>query len=447
MKKKIISILLTVSLILPVFLGLPCTENALADAYTLPAEVSVSAKTAVLMNVETGFNVFERNINDKVYPASLTKLITALVVLDKVRELSAVVTAYDGVLSDIAGEGASNSEIQPGEQLTVEQLIYCLLVPSACDAANVLAMYVSKNIPDFVKLMNEKAKALGMASTNFTNAHGLFEANQYSTTYDLLLLAKEVIKSEFLIKVCSSARYTIPETNKHSERTLVTTNYMVDENTAWYSPSTIGIKTGNTDESGRNLITYSKKDNISYICIVTGCDNSNDNIRPDFDDTFTLLNWAFNSLQMTRLASANDTLGEVKVTLCREKDHVSAVASEDYYSIVPSNAVDSVIIKPVLNNEEIQAPVKKGDELGYAVVSCSGVELGKIKLIAAEDMDRSIILFIEYEVGQFVSSKPFMAVAIIVVTIVAVCIFLNIHHNRKRRRYYNSKSKRKQDDE
>ena len=390
MKKYIISVFLSIIFII----SLAITP---ANAYTLSSDVTIHADAVLLKNIEADMVIYEKNADKVVYPASITKLMTALVVVENVPDLDVMITAGENVVNDLLGTGASILLLEPGEQMSAANLLYGLLVSSGCDAANVLAEYVSGSVSAFVDKMNEKAAVLGMNNTHFVNAHGLHDDNHYTTARDLEKLGMAVMKSEFLLKVCSTSRYTIPATNMSKERYLATTNLMMDGSSSWFYKRVKGLKTGFTDPAGRCLMSLAEKDGEQYLCIVLGCDPYDEKgnpIRNDFNNTKDLLYWAYTDFEYAKIAEKGSPAGEVKLKLCSKKDFVLAVLEEDFYSVVPKESESSVIIEPHFEKDTVKAPIKQGQVLGYAIIYCAGEELGRVNLVSPEAYKKSTILAI-----------------------------------------------------
>ena len=422
-----------------------------ASAYTLPADMTLFGKNILLKNLETNMVVYEKNIDEQIFPASITKLMTALVVMDKVKDINEIATCGENVEKDLLGTDASIMFLKPGEQIPVKELLYGLLVSSGCDAANVLAEHVSGSVFAFVEEMNNMAKKLGMENTNYMNAHGLHDDNHYTTVRDLEKLGTAVIQNETLVEICGTSRYTVPPTNKSDERYLSTTNQMLDASTSNYYKRIRGLKTGFTDAAGRCLMSYAVNEDKgqSYLCIVMGCAPEDENgkyVRNEFKDTYNLLYWAYTDFDYVTVAKKDSPTAEVNVRLCKERDFVLAVTESDLSAIIPKDSLSSVIVEPHIGSTEIEAPVNKGDYLGYAVVYCAGVELGRVDLVASESCERSFTLLVTDSVKKALFHPVTIIVFGILFLALAVFAFFNIRENIIRARLYDEKMKQKEID-
>ncbi len=414
---------------------------AAAACYTLPAGTQLHAKAVYMMNVETGTVVYELDPHRQVYPASVAKLMTALVAVELSPSLDEKITVYEGVVDDLLGTGASVAGLLPGEQLTMRQLLGCLLVPSACDAANAIAIALCGSVEAFVAQMNLRASTLGMNDSYFTNAHGLHDPAQVTSAYDLVQLGKEILNHPELTELCASVSYTLPPTNlKQEERVFETTNFMINPTSSWYYRRVQGLKTGYTDDAGRNLLSLAEKDGRRYLTAVLGCPVETLNgyqVHHEFDDTDALLHWAFTDLDYLCVVQTTRPVGEVKVTLCADTDYVTAVPSADFYAIVPSQSAESVLLEPHLTVTELRAPVEQGTPLGTATVLCAGEEVGTVQLVAQQSCKRSLLLWIRDWFVRF--SKVLLVIAAVLVLLIAAFVVWNVRVNRRRRRLWNSK--------
>ena len=219
----------------------------------------IEARNLLLAETKTGKILYERNINDKIYPASLTKLMTAILVVENC-ELDEIVTVSENAVFSVPMEYV-NANLQVGEELTVEDLLYVMLIPSANDAANALAEHVGGNIESFSAMMNSRAKELGCTGSNFTNPSGFHQEEHYTTTKDLFLISQKAIENNVIKKILGTTTYTLPSTNKYNKasRIFTTTNYMIRKNLKnFYCDYCIGAKTGYTGEAGLCLASYAE---------------------------------------------------------------------------------------------------------------------------------------------------------------------------------------------
>ena len=255
MKKRAICLLFTV-----IFAFSFSSVSVFADddyqGYDASAKgVEIESKTALLYSIDTDDVIFSKNADVKRYPASLTKLMTAYIVVKNCKNLDEVVTVDSDWFEELLGSGATVANLKDGEELTVRNLLHMMLIPSAADASDTLAVYIGGSLEKFVDMMNAEAKSLKMDSTHFMNPHGLHDENHYSTASDLLKLSKAVLKMPVIKEICAKSSYTVPATNKSEERDLVTTNLMQNASTDYYYKYARGMKTGFTTPAGRCLIS------------------------------------------------------------------------------------------------------------------------------------------------------------------------------------------------
>ena len=278
-----------------------CLLAGPASAAEVP-DPAIQAKAALLVDANTGRMVYGKNEHEELYPASLTKIMTALLTLEAVDggqlSMDQQITVTESALEGLAADG-STAGIRAGEVLTVEQLLECMLIVSANEACNILAEQVSGSVDAFVDAMNAKAEALGCEGTHFVNATGLHDSQHYTTAWDLYLITKEAMKHEDFMRICDTARATIPATNLSEERNLYTTNYLID---TWRSLGYIysnahGIKTGSTDEAGHCLVSSATEGSLSFISVALGGPRetlADGEIRTySFFDTREMFKWAF----------------------------------------------------------------------------------------------------------------------------------------------------------
>ena len=285
--------------------------------------------------------------------------------------------------------------------------------------------------------MNQKAAELGMENTHYVNPHGLHNENQYTTAYDMWILTKAALKYEAFKEITSATRYQMPATNLSKQKLLVTTNMLQDPSTVYYYKYASGIKTGYTDEAGRNLISTGKYDGYSYIIILmkSPVEDNGRRVRYEFVDSKSLYRWAFTEFEYKRIYDNKSIVGEAPVTLSLESDHVTLVPKEDLSAILPQKADLSTIEVDIhLKSPTFKAPIKIGDELGSADISYAGEKIKTITLVAGTNVKSSFILSVWDFFSGIFSSKPFLIILGILLVAAAIFVLYVITINRKRRK-------------
>ncbi len=397
-----------------------------------PSGFDVTAKTAVFASLDTGEVLFERNPNQQVYPASITKIMTVLLILESEKyNPSGKIAMTDEVLKIISGTGSSVSNLRAGEEVTEEDLIYLILMSSFGDCAYLGAIHYGGSVPEFVKMMNDKAKALGLKNTHYQNPVGLHDAENYTTAYDTLKLTSYALKNQTFKKVCETTRYTVGATQFSRARTISTTIFLQDSTTNYYYTYAKGVKTGYTDEAGRCLVSTASYNGYNYICILFGCpvDNSK---RHEFVDSKNLYKWAFNNFEYKEAANTKNPVCETKVNLSLQTDYIPVYIQKDFLTVLPKKADESTIsVKPHLNSESIDAPVKKGDVLGTADIIYAEKVIGTVNLVAGDDVSRNFFLYSLFLIKSFFISKYMIALYIVVALVILLFFIAVIKLNRK----------------
>lgn len=255
-----------------------------------PQGPQVQAESAVLMDVDYGICLYEKNMHQKQYPASITKIMTALLTIEN-SDLSDVVTFSENAVYGIEPE-SSHIGIDVGEQLTVEQSLYALMLASANEVAMGLAEHVAGSVGAFVDMMNERAKELGCKNTHFVNPHGLHDEKHYVTAYDMALIAREAYHNQTFLNVVCTVSYEIPPTNMEEETRYLLNHQKLLSDEGWYYTGCRGGKTGFTDQALNTLVTFAKKENRTFVCVDLKTDGT-----PIYSDTIALLDYGFANFQ------------------------------------------------------------------------------------------------------------------------------------------------------
>lgn len=396
------------------FLSFPVSAAEEDTAETAPAvvktlnEPEIHCKAALLVDANTGTVVYAKNEHQEMYPASLTKIMTALLVFEAIDSgklsLSQTVTASNTITS-LDSDG-STANIQPGEVLTVEQLLYCMLVVSANEACVILAEQVAGDVTTFVSMMNAKAQELGCENTHFVNPTGLHDPQHYTSAWDLYLIAKQALTHADFLRICDTGSITIPATNLSDARTLHSTNYLIDgwRSRGYLNKDAHGVKTGSTSDAGHCLVSTATRGSLSFISVALGGDRvtlDDGEIRTySFYDTNLLFNWGFDNFAYRTVLTKDQVLKEVAVSLSKI-DHVTVHPAENVSVLMPSVLTAEDLEQTINIQDPVEAPVKAGDKLGTVELSYDGKVYATADLLAYNDVDASPLLTFLRDVKEF----------------------------------------------
>ncbi len=328
----------------------------------------LSCKGAVLINGKTGQVLYGREQETRLYPASTTKILTAMIVLNKAR-LDELVTVGEGV------EGIDGTSIWlvEGEQLTVEELLYAMLLNSANDAALVLAQHVGGSEQGFAQMMNSAARKCGAVNSNFVNPHGLPDENHYTTPYDLSMIAKEAMKNPKFRKIVATSTKNISRKDPEAQRELYNRNRLLNG----YKGGN-GIKTGYTNAAGQCFVASAKRGGRELIAVVLGSEGNE-----VWHDAQKLLDYGFGGFRSIQVVQ-NGTLVSSDISVKNGVGDAAALALQSLRIDVPMGSDPD--IRRELHLKELEAPVKKGQRLGVMVVANGQGEIGCIDLVAAHEV-------------------------------------------------------------
>ncbi len=442
--KRFLSVFLLIALIMSLWAVPSAAAGGPSSTPVLPAEPELNAKAALLVDTNTGAVVYAKNEHQELYPASLTKIMTALLVLEAVedgklamdQQLTASASAFEGLSSD-----GSTANIQVGETMTVENLLYCMLVVSANEACDILAEAVSGSVSAFVDAMNAKAQELGCKHTHFVNPNGLHDSQHYTSAWDMYLITSAALKYDVFMTICDTATATIPATNLSPARTLHTTNYLIG---AWWSRGYLnsnahGIKTGSTSEAGHCLVSSAARGSLSFISVVLGCDRvtlENNEIRTySFYDTNQLFDWAFDNFSYQTILEESEMLQEVPVSLSKT-DHITVHPAKDVEVLMPNGLSPEHLERKVsLRADPAEAPISEGDVLGTLTLSYDGKEYATVNLLALNDVEASKLLTFWRDVQLFFSKTSVKVAAAALLVLLLALIVWKLLFSRRRYRY------------
>ena len=427
------------------------TPKMKAEAMLFTPNNTVQSDAAILMNMDIGEVVYEKNADMKEMPGALAQIMTAVVVLENCDDISAVkITAKEDMYTVLEeseySEDLRYAGIEEGDTLTAEDLLYAMMLGSSCEAAYMLADHFGNGNQDtFAEMMNEKAEALGMTNTRFTNGTGMYSARQLSTARDMMTLLNYAMTLPHFETISCTNIYT-PPTAEKEERTDDWTwqhsNLMVDESSEFFCNGVRGIKTASSQEGGRSIACKGSRDGNNYLLVCMGApmqDLEGNNRFYHLEDAQNILEWAFKHLTFQDVLSPSTQLGEVRVNNADGEDFVLLKPTEGY-SCIWCDTTDLTSIQRVTDwPEVVDAPVHAGDKLGKVTLKLSGETLAEIDVVAASDVQRSFWKYNLSEIPGFFKSKylrsTWVLALVLSVLYIAACVFFafRYHEERKKR--------------
>lgn len=386
-----------------------------------------SAGSCILIDSKTGQVLYEYRTDQKhVYPASTTKMMTAILALEKGKP-DQMMTASKAAVYEI-GEGGMNIGITDGEELRMEDLLNALMLSSANETANIIAENIAPTRKEFVEMMNRKAKELGANDTHFVNTCGIHNPDHYTTAADLAKIARYAMTLPKFREIVEKSSYTLPATNKHdSWPALPVTNYALVKYKSKYFSRINGIKTGYTSEAGHNLVTSAINDDngMELIAVVLGVKGNMSGAqakKKSQDYSIDLLEYGFQNFSLQKITDASQLVKNVQVTDAKGNETLDLVTAGELSSVLPNDKSSWNIIKNEHINNDIKAPVKQGDVLGYIEYERNGILLGKVNVIASKGIEQNVKVKIA-ETAKKTAAHPLL-IKIIVSAVTALLLFI-----------------------
>ncbi len=423
---------------------------------TLLEDLQPRSEILLLQSLQDDTVIFERNTTERTPPASLTKIVTAILTLENCTDLEQLVAVPQSVIDSLAGTNSSNAGLKAGEMISVYDLLCCMLIPSANEAAATLADFISGgNTDEFVQNMNIFVERLGCANTHFMTPHGLDTEGQYTTAADVAKIMKYALTfaySDIFADIIGQTTYTLPASNLHEKpRTIRTTNFLMNTGYAdYYCKYVIGGKTGSTSQAGKCVAAVADHGGYAYLVIVMNAPS--DDVDHDgygengaFTDSKLMLEWVYSHIRYEQVLSASEVMAEARVRLSAKTDHVALQPAEDLFAFVPSGVDEnSVLVKPVDGSipASVDAPIEKGEKIGEAAVFYADQEIARTDLVAAESVSRNLFLFIGSMIAEMFRHPVVRGVLFLLALLVGGYIVLVVRVNRARRRKQKQKNSR-----
>ena len=408
--------------------------------------VHTESERFYLINLDTGAVLFDKNSTERCAPASLTKIMTAIVALERCEDLETPITLSQAAYDELLGTGSSLSGLKAGETLPFKDMLACMMIPSGNDAAMAIAEFIGGgSIPAFVDMMNEKAKELGCNDTHFVNVQGLDDDGHYTSAKDVAVMAQHALGFSIFGDIVSKKSYELPASNLQDARTVETSNLMMNEGIKeYYLDGITGLKTGTTTNAGRCICCTATRNGYTYMAVVMGgpfYDYDEDGVNENFAfmDARAMMNWCFDNIRLKVVAEHTQIAAVSDVKYASSVDHLRLVPAEDYTALVIKNADPaSVLIEP---SEELpkslRAPIRKGEYICKGRVLYADQEIASIDLVAAENVRFNLFVFIWTVLKTIFKSAVFKLLLAAFLIFVAVFIGLTIRKNMYRKQSKN----------
>lgn len=422
---------------------------ALLD-YAVDDTYYVRAKASALIDLDAGALLYGGNIDAQIYPASLTKIMTCMIALER-GNLDDILTVSESSQQDLV-IGGSTANLKVGEQISLRELLYCVMVSSANEACNVVAEYISGSISGFVALMNEYAAALGMTSTHYANTHGLHSDEHYTTVRDLSTLVRWAWQHELFREFSTVTKHVVPATNLSEERELHTTNYLTSGLVVgkYYYEKAAGIKTGFTSKAGGCLISTAQDGDKHLLSIVVGCDTIENDDGTTTDERFTetkkLLEYGLNHFSLVQVLSDTTMAGMPEVLYADGRGSVVVRAKDNISVLLPDGFDVSKIEMQVsyTSGPPLEAPLEAGQTVGTVTAVYEGKPIASCDLVTLTAVARSVPEYVADKaneaVGGFFGRMMhywYLTVPLLLVVLAVAVMFIlravNIRKAKKRR--------------
>jgi len=368
------------------------------------------------------FSLYGKNAEQKMYPASTTKILTAILAIEHYSLEEKLTASYESVMS--IPSGYSNAAIQVGESLTVKELLEVFLVHSANEAGFILAENISGSFSKFANLMNKKTEEIGCKNTHFTNPSGLHDENHYSTAYDLAQIAKYCMQNKTFRSIVSMPTCTVEPSEIYEERFFRNTNEMLNPKSQYYNEYIIGIKTGYTSLAKNCLISGYKKNNTELISVVLGAPASvgDKGLSGKYTDTQTLFDYGIENYSYKNIIPAGEVVTQIEVEhATNDTKNLDLVLEKNIEAFI-SNSIDLKNLKPEISlNENITAPISANDVLGTATFTIDG-----------ETYTRNLVASNNVEASAYLKNILKILLAIVLLLIVFELMYLKKNNNTKK---------------
>lgn len=400
--------------------NLNITNNTISDVPE--PNFQIYSEGAILIDSKTGNILAQKDMDKQLYPASITKVLTAIIAIEKLNLDDILTASYSAVMS--IPSGYSNAGIKEGEQFTVRDLLDMFLIHSANEIGYIFAEHISGSVSEFANLMNQKATELGCKNTHFTNPSGIQDTEHYTTAYDMAQIAKYCMKNEtFRNIVCKTSCKIAPTALYLEERYFKNTNSLLDSSNRYYYEYAIGVKTGFTSQAKNCFIGCSVKDGIELIVVLMGAEATETGLSGRYTDAINLFNYGFENYINKTVLNANTVIQELEIkNATKETKNLNIIAKNSISTLLPTNYDIANLQYAIELKENISAPIAKDSVLGTITYNIDGITY-TTDLIANNDVIKSNTIIIVAQI----------TLAIIVLLILAKIISPKNHKKNKKK--------------
>ena len=432
--------------------------------FQFPVNYEVAAKGAALIELSSNTLLYGYEMDKKLYPASLTKIMTCMLALEN-GDIHDVLTVSPTALEGLSEYG-STAGLLEGEELPLDEILYCMMVSSANEGCNVVAEYVAGDIPSFVDMMNEKAKELGMNSTHFANPHGLHNDNHYTTVHDLSILARWAWKNEQFRVYSTATTHVVPATNKSPSRNLYSTNYLTSTyiDSKYYYSKASGIKTGFTTPAGGCLISTATDGNLQLMCIVCGCSPQTADNGEFGDERFVeskkLFEFGFENFSFVQVLSDTQMVAMPEVAYSSGRDNVVVRADDNKTVLLPAGCTAEDVSLSVEYDDSLplEAPLEEGQRVGVVRAYYNNQVVASCPAVTVTAVERSNMEYVAEETeeaaektGSWFIRYWYLTIPLLVVILLLIILLvlrgINVHRAKKRAALRKKKAQRRQNHE
>ncbi|MBR1457310.1 MAG: D-alanyl-D-alanine carboxypeptidase [Oscillospiraceae bacterium] len=424
-------------------------------AYALEAP-SLDGQAAVLVDLDSGRVLYDLNKDERRAPASLTKIMTGLLALDAISNgrcgWDDMVTAQADCREGL-GEDSSSAGINPGDVISMRDLLYCALISSANEACNIIASYLEGSVSAFVQKMNDKAAELGCLNTHFANTNGLPTEDHYSSAYDMYLITTEAMRYPDFMEIANTVSYTTESITLNGGEPIGNSNALINPRSDYGGSRYLyeyasGVKTGYTRAAGYCLISTAEKDGVRLMAVVMGCNgwlNAGLEEYRNFSDTISLYDWAFENFAYQTVLSTSEQLSRVKVELAQGDGEAILHAQQDVRLLLPVGVdTGSVETQVSVYDDRLVAPISAGTVLGEARVYVDGVDYGSVRLVTNADVELARGEFMKMRIKEFFSKGWVIAILVVVLVLGTAYIILITRYRKLRKKHLQERRRAEQ---